>query len=110
MLHEAFADAIRCGLLERHPCDRADPPWTSEVKGLARSARHSYTWDELARILDVASDDRLFALWHLFVTTRMRRSEVAALLWRNSDLDAGLLSVTRAARGTDRTPRLVAWR
>ncbi len=97
MLHKAFADAIRWGLLERNPCDRADPPSTSEVKGLARSARHTYTWDELARFLDVASNDRLFAMWHLFVTTGMRRSEVAALLWRNVDLDAGLLSVTRAA-------------
>jgi integrase len=45
----------------------------------------------------VARDDRLFAMWHLFVTTGMRRSEVAALLWRNVDLETGLLSVTRAA-------------
>jgi integrase len=36
-------------------------------------------------------------MWHLFVTTGMRRSEVAALLWRNVDLETGLLSVTRAA-------------
>jgi hypothetical protein len=49
------------------------------------------------RFLEVASDDRLFAMWHVFVTTGMRRSEVAALLWRNVDLDTGLLSVTRAA-------------
>jgi integrase len=97
MLHKAFADAIRWGLLERNPCDRADPPSTSEVKGRARSARHTYTWDDLGRFLEVASDDRLFAMWHLFVTTGMRRSEVAALMWRNLDLETGLLSVTRAA-------------
>jgi integrase len=97
MLHKAFADAIRWGLLERNPCDRADPPSTTEVKGRARSARQTYSWDQLVRFLEVASDDRLFAMWHLFVTTGMRRSEVAALLWRNVDLDTGLLSVTRAA-------------
>jgi integrase len=97
MLHKAFADAIRWGLLERNPCDRADPPSTTEVKGRARSARQTYSWEQLVRFLEVASDDRLFAMWHLFVTTGMRRSEVAALLWRNVDLDTGLLSVTRAA-------------
>jgi len=46
---------------------------------------------------DASSDDRLFAMWHPFVTTRMRRSEVATLLWRNVALETGLLSVTRAA-------------
>lgn len=96
-LHKAFADAIRWGLLDRNPCDRADPPSTSEVKARARASRQTYTWDQLRRFLEVAEQDRLFAMWHLFVTTGMRRSEMAALLWRNVDLDAGLVSVTRAA-------------
>lgn len=96
-LHKAFADAIRWGLLDRNPCDRADPPSTSEVKARAHACRQTYTWEELRRFVEAAATDRLFAMWHLFVTTGMRRSEVAALLWRNIDLDAGLLSVTRAA-------------
>ena len=36
MLHKAFADAIRGVLLVRNPCDGADPPSTSEVKGGGR--------------------------------------------------------------------------
>ncbi len=96
-LHKAFADAIRWGLLDRNPCDRADPPSTSEVKARARAAQQTYSWQQLRRFLEVAATDRLAAMWHLFVTTGMRRSEVAALLWRNVDLDVGVLSVTRAA-------------
>lgn len=97
MLHKAFADAIRWGLLDRNPCDRADPPSTAEVRARARAARQTYTWEQLGRLLDVAETDRLFAMWRLFVTTGMRRSEVAALLWRNVDLDERMLSVTRRA-------------
>jgi integrase len=96
-LHKAFEDAIRWGLLNRNPCDRADPPSTSEVKARAREARRSYTWDQLRAFVSTAEADRLFAMWYLFATTGMRRSEMAALLWRNIDLDTGLLSVTRTA-------------
>lgn len=96
-LHKAFEDAIRWGLLNRNPCDRADPPSTSEVKARAREARRTYTWDQLRVFVAAAEADRLYAMWYLFATTGMRRSEMAALLWRNVDLDARLLSVTRAA-------------
>jgi integrase len=49
------------------------------------------------KLESTSATSAVFAMWHLFVTTEMRRSEVAALLWRNVDLDTGLLSVTRAA-------------
>jgi|FLYM01.1.fsa_nt_gi integrase len=96
-MHKAFEDAIRWGLLQRNPCDRADPPSTTEVKARARAARRTYTWDQLRALVEAAREDRLYAMWYLFTTTGMRRSEIAALLWRSIDLDAGLLSVTRAA-------------
>lgn len=96
-LHKAFEDAIRWGLLQRNPCDRADPPSTSEVKARSRHARQTYTWDQLRAFVAAAQNDRLYGMWYLFATTGMRRSEMAALLWRNVDLDERLLSVTRAA-------------
>ncbi len=96
-LHKAFEDAIRWGLLQRNPCDRADPPSTSEVKARARQARHTYTWEQLRAFVTAARYDRLYGMWYLFTTTGMRRSEMAALLWRNIDLESGLLSVTRTA-------------
>jgi integrase len=96
-LHKAFEDAIRWGLLHRNPCDRADPPSTNEVKARSRQVRQTYTWDQLRAFVTAAQNDRLYAMWYLFATTGMRRSEMAALLWRNIDLDERLLSVTRAA-------------
>jgi integrase len=36
-------------------------------------------------------------MWHLFASTGMRRSEMAALRWMHVDLDARMISVVRAA-------------
>ena len=68
-LHKAFADAIRWGLLHANPCDQADPPSTTEVKARAMAARKVYSWDQLQRFVAQAAEDRLFAMWQLFVTT-----------------------------------------
>ena len=53
--------------------------------------------DAVETLVAAAEQDRLYAMWYLFATTGMRRSEMAALLWRNIDLEERLLSVTRAA-------------
>lgn len=42
-LHKAFNDAMRWGLIIRNPCDRADPPSTTEVKARALASRTVYT-------------------------------------------------------------------
>lgn len=97
LLNKAFNDAVRWGLLQRNPCRRADPPSTTEVKARAFAARTIYTWDQLRTMLDAARQDRLHALWHLLVSTGMRRCEVAALRWDHVDLDNMMLSVVRCA-------------
>jgi integrase len=96
-LHKAFNDAMRWGLILRNPCDRADPPSTTEVKARALASRTVYTWEQLQRFVRAAAEDRLFAMWQLFVTTGMRRSEMAALRWDHVDLEAAMLSVVRGA-------------
>jgi integrase len=45
-----------------------------------------------AFVTDVRGD-RLYAAWLLFVTTGMRRGEVAGLTWDDLDLDTGMLTV-----------------
>jgi hypothetical protein len=96
-LHKAFADAIRWGLLLRNPCEQADPPSSTEVKGRALAARCVYSWNELQRFVAVAAADRSYAMWHLFASTGMRRSEMAALRWQHVDLEVGVISVVRVA-------------
>jgi len=49
------------------------------------------------------SDDRLYALWFLLVTTGLRRGEVAALRWSDIDLTAKTLSVQRTRVTVDYT-------
>ena len=96
-LHKAFADAIRWGLRQHNPCDRADPPSTNEVKARALASRQVFDWSQLQRFVDAARDDRLYAMWHLFAVTGMRRSEMAALRWTHVDFEARMLSVVRVA-------------
>jgi integrase len=96
-LHKAFADAMRWGLIIRNPCDRADPPSTTDVKARALASRTVYTWEQLQRFVRAAAEDHLFAMWQLFITTGMRRSEMAALRWDHVDLEAAMLSVVRGA-------------
>src|SRR5690606_32952451 len=75
----------------------ADPPSTNEVKARALASRSIYSWDQLQRFIRAAAEDRLFAMWQLFITTGMRRSEMAALRWDHVDLEAAMLSVVRGA-------------
>ena len=42
--------------------------------------------------LDSVADDRLYAMWHLFTFTAMRRGEMAGLRWADVDLTHGLLT------------------
>jgi integrase len=50
--------------------------------------------------------DRLYAAWLLFVTTGMRRGEVAGLAWDDLDLDSGMLTVNWQLGILDSRPTL----
>lgn len=97
ILHKAFADAIRWGLLYRNPCEQADPPGTAAVKARAQATRKVWSWEQLRRFIATIQGDRLYPMWHLFATTGMRRGEMAGLVWRYVDLDEGLISIVRNA-------------
>ena len=62
---------------------------------------------EAAKVLAAAHGDALEALWHLALTTGMRRGELLGLRWSDIDLNPGTLSVCRTlSRGA--TSRLEA--
>jgi integrase len=52
--------------------------------------------DKLDAFLGEVRWDGLYALWHLYAWTGIRRGEGAALRVRDIDLDAGTLTVSRA--------------
>ena len=55
--------------------------------------------EELKEFLAATTDDRLYALWVVLLTTGLRRSEVAGLRWDDVELDRKTLAVrhTRVA-------------
>ncbi len=50
------------------------------------------------RLLEVARDDRLYALYVLAITTGMRQGELLCIMWEDLDLDQRTLHVSRAVQ------------
>ncbi len=85
--HRAMKDACRWRLLGYNPVDDADAP------AQARANPRAWTPEQVARFLEVASEDRWSALWRLAAATGLRRGELVALRW--SDVERGEIIVRR---------------
>lgn len=102
ILRMALADALRWGLVVRNVADAATPPSASAAKP---PTMRTWTADDLRRFLEHIREDRLYAAWHVLAMTGMRRGEVLGLDWRDLDLEAGRLAVTRTLIEGKREPR-----
>lgn len=87
VLHKAFEDAVRQGVLPRNPSDHVELPRAE------RKEMEAWTADELSRFLRHVAEHRLGAAWRLMCGTGMRRSELLGMRWPNVDLDAGSVTV-----------------
>jgi integrase len=88
VLSKALGDAVRRGHLLANPCAAVDPP-------AADDARECEAWnaDEARRFLELASSDRLGAVWRLLLSTGLRRGELIGLSW--ADLEDEAVTVRR---------------
>jgi integrase len=104
LLHKALSDAVRWGLVARNVAGGADPP------RVPRRDRGVWSAKELRAFLEATNDDRLAAMWLLFATTGMRRSELLGLPWSAVDLDAtpGRLAVVQTVVVVDKHAVVVA--
>jgi len=87
ILHQAFDDAAKWGLVLRNVVALVDPP---------RATRHEMqALDEpqVRALLEAAADDPLEALYVLAVTTGMRQGELFGLRWQDVDLEKRALHV-----------------
>lgn len=87
MLNRAFADAVRWKYISTNPVEHA-------VRVRRDRKGHSvWTPQQLKQFLATAADDRLYAMWLMFTTTGIRRSEAAGALLAHLDLEARAMTV-----------------
>ena len=86
-LHKALKDAERLGLVARNVCKLVNAP------RMAESEIHPLSREDARVLLDVATGERLEALYTVALATGMRQSELLGLRWKDVYLDEGLLRV-----------------
>jgi integrase len=92
ILKQALGQGVKWGLLKRNPCDAVDPPRVEK--------REMMTFDT-AQSADALSEmrrTRFLIAYLLAAICGLRRGEIAALRWKNVDLDAGILKIVQTTR------------
>jgi integrase len=94
LLKASLQQAVRWQMLSNNPADAVDPP------KIERSAMNTYDLAQTADLIDATRGTRMAITVILAVLCGLRRGEIAALRWRNVNLDAGQLAVTESAEQT----------
>lgn len=89
VLHRAFGQAAKWGLIVRNPADLVDPPKVPKKEFTPLSP------EEAQRFLVAAEGDRFYALYVLAITCGLRQGELLGLKWEDIDLERGTLQVRR---------------
>ena len=89
VLHSAFQRAVRLGMLARNPCDQAEAPRADSKE------QRVLNGEQVAALLESLGSSPIYMPVLLAITTGMRRGEICALLWKDVDLERGLLWVNR---------------
>lgn len=87
VLHRAFVQAVKWGLVARNPLASVEKPRQP------REEMKVWTIQEAQAFLSAMREHRLYALFHLAITTGLRRGELLGLKW--TDLDGDHLQVQR---------------
>lgn len=98
VLHRALRQAVRWGMTMRNVTEAVDAPRPVNPE--------CHTWDakQVATVLAVGDETHLAPLWRLALLTGMRRGELLGLMWKDVDIDRGVLAVRRTlSRGTGGT-------
>jgi integrase len=99
ILRQALQQAVRWQLLARNPAAAVRPP------KVERQQMRVLDTDDTVELIETARGSTLFMPILLSVRCGLRRGEVAALRWRNVDLERGQISVVASAEQTDQGVR-----
>jgi integrase len=91
ILKQALGQAVKWELLIRNPVDVASPPKAS------RGKMNTYDLDQTAELIEAMRPTRMLVPTLLAVLCGMRRGEIAALRWKNVDLNTGQLAILESA-------------
>ena len=94
ILKASMGQAVRWQILAHNPADAVDPPKTE------RGTMTTYDLAQTADLIDATRGTRMTITVILAVLCGLRRGEIAALRWRNVNLDAAQLAVTESAEQT----------
>ncbi len=90
VLSMALEEAVQRGRLGRNPVVLTQPPKLDRAP-----KKLGWTLEEAKRFLDVASEHRLYAAFHLCLVTGMRRGEILGLRWVDVDFEQLQLEVVQ---------------
>lgn len=93
-LRKALQDAYERGHVARNVADLANPPTPRQARSKV-SRDQVWTAEQVRGFLAHVRDDRLFAAFHLTLTTGVRRMELLGLRWSDLDPDGARLTVGR---------------
>jgi integrase len=94
VLHEALQQAVRWQLLARNPAAAVRPP------KVERKQMHVLDAVATAEMIEAARPYSAFVPVLLGALCGLRRGEIAALRWRNVDLDAGQIAIVASVEQT----------
>jgi integrase len=94
VLHKAFKQAMRWGLIPRNPTEAVDSPRAQQAE------MKTLTIEEVNCLLDGTREHRLHALYVVAVSTGMRLGELLALKWDDIDEPNRRLFVRRSVQRT----------
>ena len=94
ILKASMRQAVRWQMLARNPVDAVDPP------KIERGTMRTYDLAQTADLIDATRGTRMTITVILAVLCGLRRGEIAALRWRNINLDVAQLAVTESAEQT----------
>lgn len=101
IVRKALQDAMEAGLIDRNVADAARKP---KQKPSSTSTMTTWSSEEVWRFLQATKNDRLWALWVMYLTTGLRRGEALGLHWEDVDLDRATASIRRTLIVVNRVP------
>jgi len=88
VLNKAMSDAVVDRIISLNPTTGSKLP-----KRDGKPKHTTWTGEQAQTFLEATAGTRLAPVWQLAIATGMRRGELMALTWDNSDLDAGIIAV-----------------